>query len=91
MLPRGSPGLPLSQTPPYPQALEGELQAAVTSHQEKVAELQVQLTQKEQAAEHYKGQVCWGWHGPAVPADTAGNLDRIPLLYILDGEGKKSL
>ncbi|XP_054374578.1 LOW QUALITY PROTEIN: nuclear mitotic apparatus protein 1-like [Molothrus ater] len=38
-------------------ALEGELQAAVTSHQEKVAELQVQLTQKEQAAEHYKGQM----------------------------------
>ncbi|XP_059729786.1 nuclear mitotic apparatus protein 1 isoform X3 [Haemorhous mexicanus] len=42
---------------PCPQALEGELQAAVTSHQEKVAELQVQLTQKEQAAEHYKGQM----------------------------------
>uniref|UniRef100_A0A8C9NWG6 Nuclear mitotic apparatus protein 1 n=1 Tax=Serinus canaria TaxID=9135 RepID=A0A8C9NWG6_SERCA len=39
------------------KALEGELQAAVTSHQEKVAELQVQLTQKEQAAEHYKGQM----------------------------------
>ncbi|RMC12052.1 hypothetical protein DUI87_11185 [Hirundo rustica rustica] len=38
------------------QALEEELQAAVTSHQEKVAELQVQLTQKEQAAESYKGQ-----------------------------------
>ncbi|KAL9866043.1 LOW QUALITY PROTEIN: nuclear mitotic apparatus protein 1 [Geothlypis trichas] len=39
------------------KALEGELQTAVTSHQEKVAELQVQLTQKEQAAEHYKGQM----------------------------------
>ncbi|KAM7065619.1 nuclear mitotic apparatus protein 1 isoform 5-T6 [Acridotheres tristis] len=39
------------------KALEGELQAAVTSHQEKVAELQAQLTQKEQAAEHYKGQM----------------------------------
>uniref|UniRef100_A0A8C5J560 Nuclear mitotic apparatus protein 1 n=1 Tax=Junco hyemalis TaxID=40217 RepID=A0A8C5J560_JUNHY len=39
------------------KALEGELQTAVRSHQEKVAELQVQLTQKEQAAEHYKGQM----------------------------------
>lgn len=60
MLPGGSPGLPLSQSLPCLQALEGELQAAVTSHQEKVAELQVQLTQKEQTAEYYKGQVCWG-------------------------------
>lgn len=48
----------LSQSLPCLQALEGELQAAVTSHKEKVAELQVQLTQKEQAAEYYKGQVC---------------------------------
>ncbi|XP_053824683.1 nuclear mitotic apparatus protein 1 isoform X2 [Vidua chalybeata] len=47
----------VKQVFPCPQALEGELQAAVTSHQEKVAELQVQLTQKEQAAEHYKGQM----------------------------------
>lgn len=60
MLPGGSPGLPLSQSLPCLQALEEELQAAVTSHQEKVAELQVQLTQKEQTAEYYKGQVCWG-------------------------------
>lgn len=60
MLPGGSPGLPLRQSLPCLQALEGELQAAVTSHQEKVAELQVQLTQKEQTAEYYKGQVCWG-------------------------------
>lgn len=60
MLLRGSLGLPLSQSLPCPQVLEGELQAVVTSHQEKVAELQVQLTQKEQAAEYYKGQVCWG-------------------------------
>lgn len=58
MLPGGSPGLALSQSLPCLQALEGELQAAVTSHKEKVAELQVQLTQKEQAAEYYKGQVC---------------------------------
>lgn len=59
--------MPLSQSLPYPQALEGELQAAVTSHQEKVAELQVQLTQKEQAAEHYKGQVCWELVWPCCP------------------------
>lgn len=52
--------MPLRQSLPCLQALEGELQAAVTSHQEKVAELQVQLTQKEQTAEYYKGQVCWG-------------------------------
>lgn len=40
--------------------LEGELQAEATRQQEKVAELQAQLAQKEQAAEHYKGQVMPG-------------------------------
>ncbi|NWY50875.1 NUMA1 protein, partial [Chionis minor] len=39
------------------KVLEGELQAEVTRQQEKVAELQAQLAQKEQAAEHYKGQM----------------------------------
>ncbi|NWI63425.1 NUMA1 protein, partial [Todus mexicanus] len=39
------------------RALEGELQAEATRQQEKVAQLQAQLAQKEQAAEHYKGQM----------------------------------
>ncbi|NWS63703.1 NUMA1 protein, partial [Chunga burmeisteri] len=39
------------------KVLEGELQAEATRQQEKVAELQAQLAQKEQAAEHYKGQM----------------------------------
>uniref|UniRef100_A0A8B9MBJ0 Nuclear mitotic apparatus protein 1 n=1 Tax=Accipiter nisus TaxID=211598 RepID=A0A8B9MBJ0_9AVES len=39
------------------KVLEGELQAETTRQQEKVAELQAQLAQKEQAAEHYKGQM----------------------------------
>uniref|UniRef100_A0A8C0F185 Nuclear mitotic apparatus protein 1 n=1 Tax=Bubo bubo TaxID=30461 RepID=A0A8C0F185_BUBBB len=39
------------------QKLGGELQAEATRQQEKVAELQAQLAQKEQAAEHYKGQM----------------------------------
>jgi len=47
--------------------LEGELQAEATRQQEKVAELQAQLAQKEQAAEHYKGQVRPG-HGSARAA-----------------------
>lgn len=36
---------------------EEELQAEVKHQNEKVAELQAQLAQKEQAAEHYKAQV----------------------------------
>lgn len=56
------------------QALEGELQAEATRQQQTVAELRAQLAQKEQAAEHYKGQVKLGvgveWacpHCPCVP------------------------
>lgn len=49
--------MPLTPSRPCPQVLEGELQAEAARQQEKVAELQAQLAQKEQAAEHYKGQV----------------------------------
>uniref|UniRef100_A0A8C3PPS3 Nuclear mitotic apparatus protein 1 n=1 Tax=Calidris pygmaea TaxID=425635 RepID=A0A8C3PPS3_9CHAR len=49
--------VPLTLSFPCPQALEGELQAEATRQQEKVAELQAQLAQKEQVAEHYKGQM----------------------------------
>lgn len=42
---------------PSMQVLEGELQSEATRQQERMAELQEQLAQKEQAAEHYKAQV----------------------------------
>lgn len=59
--------MPLTQSFPCPQVLEGELQAEATRQQEKVAELQAQLAQKEQAAEHYKGQVSRGLALPRHP------------------------
>ncbi|OXB78034.1 UNVERIFIED_CONTAM: hypothetical protein H355_013583, partial [Colinus virginianus] len=39
------------------KALEGELESEATRQQERLAELQEQLAQKEQAAEHYKAQM----------------------------------
>ncbi|XP_048807360.1 LOW QUALITY PROTEIN: nuclear mitotic apparatus protein 1 [Lagopus muta] len=39
------------------KVLEGELQSEATRQQERMAELQEQLAQKEQAAEHYKAQM----------------------------------
>lgn len=50
--------------------LEGELQTEATRQQEKVAELQEQLAQKEQAAEHYKAQVGCERHRQPQPCPT---------------------
>lgn len=83
--------MPLSRSLPCPQVLEGELQAETTRQQEKVAELQAQLAQKEQAAEHYKGQVCRGLARPRSPRlprqHATGKLDGFSLLDVPDGEG----
>lgn len=87
--------MPLTRSLPCPQVLEGELQAEATRQQEKVAELQAQLAQKEQAAEHYKGQVCRGLARPRRPRPPGqrpvGKLEGSSLLDILDGEGKNLL
>lgn len=83
--------MPLSRSLPCPQVLEGELQAETTRQQEKVAELQAQLAQKEKAAEHYKGQVCRGLAQPRHPRlpgpHATGKLDGFSLLDAPDGEG----
>lgn len=62
------------------QVLEGELQSEATRQQERVAELEEQLAQKEQAAEHYKAQVCCCKLSPALCS--VGSLDG-PLIFLL--------
>lgn len=75
----GGSGGSLSPGPRCLQALEGELQSEATRQQERVAELQEQLAQKEQAAEHYKGQVWSHPHpSPSIPIPVHAKADGFP-------------
>lgn len=66
---------------PPMQVLEGELQSEATRQQERVAELQEQLAQKEQAAEHYKAQVSCCKLSPSLRS--VRNLDSLLIFLLL--------